>query len=396
MLELLVTSHVAARQQDTDGAIGCSYRESDLPAYLLDYGHLGDFKAVRSGPGFDPAKWTAIYLAWRKEVERSNETEVGRMLAFCQQDLEGYWRYRHFQLLPAPAEWPRPTEAIGLYPVILEFERPRSEWDFASRFWSSTRGEETRLLLNFLLPRGLSTQRGHFRAWVIDDQSSAGSRVVSRYLQRGYSPGLGMDETGCFSDTGGLEELPKTPEEGPAPISLQDGARVPESAPGLVDDYYALPKSVRLSVLRALAWLDRRPHLYPGSRSAAMVANFFALEALLDIDPMGRSQTRGAKARLKDLVARTIPRLRNSGELVDHLYRLRSAIAHGETVLWEDEPATSWKLTPRVSAELSTGQLVDSLVAEVLRRSISGTPSDLANLPGSTWAISLTVPPTNL
>lgn len=85
--------------------------------------------SIESGRAFDALEWEKI----SDEVEKSILTgpiKIGREFSFSSFRVEGFWKGKisGVQILPAPANAPRPHVEMAEHPFILEFPMKASDY----------------------------------------------------------------------------------------------------------------------------------------------------------------------------------------------------------------------------------------------------------------------------
>ena len=318
--------------EETTHALRLVYKKNDLVGIL-------------SGPGLKDDQLEQVRARIRADLIESQASRIGRAVLFALKPVEGCFRYKDiFQIMSIPNEAPRPNEGYAAHPFILEFRFPVSRNASVRHLRRMLREREFELLLAALIDCLLSalghTVRKH---WVLTGEESP-ETWRSEYRQEMYHwPGL-VPEAEEYSSTEGMMPIGLVePVEyyGRYGVSVGRPLDLSSDFHEQLERFEQLPKHEHDQFLRACFWFQHSQLVHTYSRSAAFTALISAIEALID-PPRGEERCEkcdkptgpGLRQLFIDFVERFAPGLPRDDR--DKLYKLRSALSHGGTLLHSD------------------------------------------------------------
>ncbi len=322
------------------------YSEKGL-ALLLRFTRRGQVVSVEIG---DALADRELQTAAREIEQALSKTgrKVWRSILFSGRPLTGYWRYHdELQILPAPADAPRPDFLMADHPFVLEVTYDSSEDQQVGRIRRMAREREMGLLLALLLHGGVSgfgiPRPKH--SWCLVPTSREAGPHESVFLQNGYFVGGFPAIVDEFTDTVGLEPVRLVNDEDyftDVYVADDEKLEVPAVASRCFDQYFALELRERDAFLRSCYWFNIARPLVMSSHSAAYLALITALEVLAQRAPKARCdcceacevQKPGPTKSFGDFLSTYGPA--GSKGVRSALYTLRSDISHGEQLLMFD------------------------------------------------------------
>ena len=323
----------------------------------------GNIERIQLSEDFPLSELEEIEKKIQDTLLTEQETKVCQLIAFCDAEVTGYFRYRDlFQILPMPDDAPKSMFFIpSSYPFILEV----SYQSCPNPMIEGTRQREKAViytrLLNLLSNQGISpsplvAQSG----WVLKTENP--SNITSEWKQLGYIyPGLKgtMDN---FSSVENINPLERTPfityyfeplTKPHVPLTL------PDTLEQTLDKAFALDKSNWKKFFMACSWYAQYQQIWAVSHSAAFIALVAAIECLIqekevcdfckqpilenaeDICPSCRQPRYRVTKRFQDFLKAYFPAIDSFPKEKKLLYQVRSQLAHGSDLLQADlEP---WK-----------------------------------------------------
>jgi len=282
---------------------------------------------------------------------------VERVVVFAAVPSEGYFRYREaFQLLPVPANAPRPNTTVGDHPLLLEF-RVRGSADHMVQVLRRTRkARELELLCGALISHfqwSIGSSAGYH--WVLES-TDALQRPICRYLQEFYWL---PEDPWPRTELALVENISPMPVVSAAQYYTSRGITagqfltLPDNFSVLISKFRSLSLADRDKFLRASYWFVHSTRVFTLSQSASFTALASAIEALMP-EPVRapacsacrRSPGPGPTLLFSAFIEKYAPSPAASAEDRRSLYDLRSALSHGGKLLHGDHLAWSIALTP--------------------------------------------------
>jgi hypothetical protein len=376
-------------------------KEVELRWLLIDFFHGALYDDSEAGTVFYPDRnRAAIRLIYRRrnlvhaiagpnltrctleELQRRVDSEivssVGRKIGgevfLSEKPVEGRFRHKDsFQILPLPADAPRSDLSLpGLYPrhpFVVEVSFEASSNDVLSGFRKHRSQFELELVLNALLDGSVScttTSARRYR-WVLPPKEDHQRGRASVFVQDGYRC-LGFpSERSQFSPA---ESIPKLREVASTTYyqliwSPSMSLCLPSDFSIKLDRFYALARTEREAWLRACHWLRHSSVAVWDSRPAAFVALVTAVEALMP------RRNRGKGREFELFIDRFAPG-RGLHQDRSRFYRIRSELAHGADLRYEDGDHGLVSITPRISEGLREFEAMRSVAKSVIVNWLDG------------------------
>lgn len=325
--------------------------QQDDVTLIVRYDSDGELSSLEPGPALQHDDVVQLEEKVNRFLLKTSAESVGQIVIFAHVPTTGHFRYKdRFQLLPMPAEAPRPRFVLGDHPLLVQFAVPESEDLQTSLIRRSRIGREIELLcvaLTTSIWGSISSVLRHH--WVMtggDDQQD----LHSEFLQEGYTYKGANGKVEKFSDTMDIPSLMLTATNeyyNRLGITVGQELDLPNDFAALLDHFYACSREDRDRFLRASYWFAHAQHVSNISRSASFTALVSAIEAMMP-PPDGmekcitcnRSLGKGPTAQFVDFVSRFAPDPVVSNSDRRKLYSLRSALSHGGSLLHSDR--TGW------------------------------------------------------
>ena len=259
------------------------YLRDHEPALSIVYDKHGVVTELHPGPALTDDDITKLEAEIQNLLADGGQA-VWRAVCFCAIPVTTSWRYRDdFQIVPMPADAPRPPALVGYHPFTLEVKFR----DSPSHSIAGERGRrklrEINLLLAAFLP--LVSDRsplGGSQDWVIlmgtDDEPFG----ASGWGQLGYRGAPTDGPRHDFGNPTGPQAALIADNEfyDRHSIGFETVFDLPASFPTLLDRYYASDDSRRNRVMRWAFWLNHAGLARRLSQSATYMAATQAIEAL--------------------------------------------------------------------------------------------------------------------
>lgn len=349
-LRALVESHCGGgvfHAGDTQEVLYGARREED---FALKFVHDNNdrIRAIELGPGLKPSELEILGRRVENELIATAGTLVGREILLSEKQVIGFFGYAgRFQILPAPSGAPRPGPYPGLsarHPFVVEALFAASSNPTINRLRRSRILDELELVLNALLEGSICSGRIGPYLWATPGPDSL-QKTGSVFLRKGYSwPGLAI-ESESFSKTEGLDGIHEVlpvdyyAHETWSPTST---LAVPSNLTELLARFDALKTIKRFMWLRACYWFRHSRVVQHTSFSAAFMALVTAIEALMPRDARGNNKKFESFVDGLELKHATSTSRRS-------FYRMRSEVAHGAHLLYEDRQPSFVGITPEMT-----------------------------------------------
>lgn len=287
------------------------------------------------------------------QVFADHGNNVGVTHVFTRPSVVGRVRFGNdFQIIPVPAEAPKPPFLMADHPALLEFVYQKSPSTHIGWHRRAKRQRELVGLLNVLIRGGVSVISNTSKhVWILDTSETP---WTSDYRQIGYTTDTkwdGKDEYG-FSVNEDWKDIPrKGAKDYYRVIGFNAGEPLffPDSFEESVDRFFKLDIDEREQFQRAAHWMAKSSEVSHVSNSLSYTALLFALEGLLappektgECDSCGRDIfAKGITSRFEDLLdehGASCPRAD-----INEMYKLRSSIAHGSGLLPHDRGVTAFR-----------------------------------------------------
>lgn len=360
-LEQLLQSHFRNAISDSPDVVCYSHDGNKEPALTLRYSDDDEIAHIEAGPSLRLDDIPQVVDKITRFLLTATESHIGQVVLFAPLATTKWFRYRDvFQILPVPAEAPRPPFLMGDHPLLLQYKVEGSEDQVISMIRRQRIGRELELLCTALttyVHGGIGNISRHH--WVLTNIENP-SEWQSAFLQEMYTwPGANAITQG-YGDVSGIDPMDLTPAatyNARIGISAGQVLDLPDNFELLLDTYFASARDDRDRFIRASYWFQYSQRVSNISRSGAFTAYVSAIEALMPTNrpemtcseckrPIGIGPTR----QFVEFVEQYVP---GSGHLAKqrrNLYSLRSALSHGGKLLHRDRHGWGGSLT---SASLS-------------------------------------------
>ena len=322
----------------------------------------------------DSSLITSLAIQAREALSTNQETEMNRAILFADNTVTGYFRFLdNFQISPIPCNWNDQENCArpGSRPFILQFSTQKSTSQHIHRYRQRKRLNEIILLLHGLLCNCFS-QKHLKQDWVLVPQDD--SDFESKYLYHGYIPGNDdrpLDRKGFISPEV-LEPMEQIPagvyysELQTSPMICDDSGfrrvplRVPSNLTRSLKIYHSMDASAKQQFLRAAHWKKNSSETNEISQSLSIFCFFAAIDSLLPLPKQTGSceechrpfQEGQSKIFSEFLEKYAHP---SSSKLKKDLYKLRSALVHGNSLGSQDLHQTNVGIRDqKLSAQISS------------------------------------------
>ena len=323
-------------------------------------------EAVR-GPALTEEKLSEIVGKIESAILTEGAQKISRSFLFSYEKVDGFWKYRDlFQIMPAPAEAPDPTESYAQHPFVLEISyKGSSDWR-VGQVRTFRKQYEIRLLLHLFLNGNVVWEDWQTKKkWVFVGQDAD---LHSEWSQLGYTVPNFQAATEEFSDTGtsqpltGVEANDYFSRHGITTNPLE----IPASLTALFDAFYNLSREDREQFLRACFWYYTAGSAWEVTPSLHYNCLITAIETLMGraeaqpCEHCGKDTSPGPTGKFKTFLQTYAPESHNARDR-DRFYALRSTLSHGGRLFRQDLPRTFGALHPTEIEEWSSGGDVSKL-----------------------------------
>lgn len=316
----------------------------------LNFEPNGTLQSIVAGPSLSKTDIDSIASKVEREILDDTYTQVVRMVAFSNHPVKGYFRWKNnFQILSVPTNAPRPPQAVGDHPFLLEASFKRSSDRNLNEFRASKKLHEIQLTLFLLLNRQIKTPPHSTQfLWAIDTLEET---PKSRFVRAGYMYNGYQRFASDFS----------MPDEQPLPrtdfneyynndaISVGDSLLLPSSIETSLEKLEKISKDQFSQFIRAVYWLDYAMKVHSLSSSGAFIGYANAIETLLPTTPIDRcllcnTPRDSITSKFRDFMNDYVPTTPEIIEANRDLYNVRSRLAHGDMLLNADTNFYGWDL----------------------------------------------------
>ncbi len=344
LAELLLWHYGSARTVDDKHV---SYPDAEPAELLVEYSGSRIWRILPQPSMVDETLF-ALERRVLAELLAATVPGIARFVMFSRRPVEGYWRHRdHVVLRQPPSDWPQAHELSSIHPLLCEVAYEGSVESHTDMRRRDRQAKHAKLLLSILVP-GLSNQSvstAQF-AWVLPPAAGPDSPRGSVCLQEMYWPG----EFDARADRLTAPSAPDMPSAddlyggSPWMFAWDQTLLVPTSLGLDIDRFQALDRSRRREFLRAAFWQHQAQLLWSRSPSASYQALIQSIEVLAAATPHSDGARKQFKAFLRDYAP-------GDWGGADELYRMRSLIVHGNTLMLADEEGFGLGLSPRARGE---------------------------------------------
>lgn len=338
------------------------YPKSNTPVLALVY-KRGLLQEVRSEMDLPQSALEELCEMIYRDYVGDVATGFCQEVLFCRQlPVKGAWKYREsFQILPIPFTAPRPPFSYAEHPFLIEYCFPATANGHTSGERRVRELRRLELLLGCLLTARLRSD--NFRTdgthrWVMDFSSTNdGPRCA--YQQLGYYwSGLKPHVEGFSS----IDELPSIQFVAASKyyvdfLPLSAELTLPDDLADSLDSFFALDADTQQRFLQACFWFNE------ADQSRSMSASFINLiQAAEMLMPRAKAEGRcpvcqkelkvGPTKLFQSFMDEYAPMLAGNDELRDHLYRIRSGLAHGYASPFMQDMCLNGSLNPLAMKEM--------------------------------------------
>lgn len=252
------------------------------------------------------------------------------------------WRHRNrFQILPAPADLPRPEVLMGDFPFLLQFAYEASTSSSANSIRREKMLHRLERLLAILIPKRVSRPGEGRHGWAILREPGPSLRYRSEWLQPGYEIGWDPPSDDAFIPVDSIEPTDA--------LSPQHLVMLPPYADELAGRYFGLGPEEQQTFDRAAQYF------YLAQKSDESVLTWVALVGAIESLTPGSAEERcsdcdrpkptgeicevcgqgdGATKQFRDLLGSLVPDpTTNERQARNRIYATRSGFAHGASRL---------------------------------------------------------------
>ena len=322
------------------------------------YSKRGDkINQIVSIRDIDAKEFSRLQEELDQAVYTDHGTAVTERYFFTRPEIIGSLRIgNELQIIPVSEQAPKIEELHGDHPAILVFPSKRSPNWLVNQHRQAKKGRVLLFLLNVLVRGGISWISNTIqKSWVWDhgdDMSDPGFA----YSQIGYSPKNEWehrDETEFFVNSD-WPEIPRKEHSryySEFGIAAGEPFALPDSFERSFERYHQLIDDEASLFLRSAYWLAKSSEVFGQSHSIAYVALVYALEGLVpdavmigQCEGCGRDQfDKSTSARFREFLDEYGAGLVKAD--IDKIYKLRSAIAHGGSLLPQDREIMGFRFT---------------------------------------------------
>ena len=326
--------------------------QKDTNTLEVKFNEVGNLiENVILSDNFPDEKVQEIEQAVVEKLIDNQEEKYAQGICFTAGPVAGFFRYKDlFQFLPVPDSAPKPPDMTSPQPFILQYKYSSSSDGMISAFRRGKEFSKWVRLLNVFLNRPIFLQdnTSTLRTWVMVPSNNHRSEC----LQNGYNYDGFSGLVASFSSF-------DTPVEAIAPEHYYDARgvdgsdlKVPNNLEQLFDKALSLRAKEWKKFYRASTWYAQSRDIWGNSRSSSFVALVSALESLEKEPRMcrgGHPLSDGADCgfcgqpklditlHFKELLDTYFPELQQYPEERNLIYRVRSELAHGSTMLLADD-----------------------------------------------------------
>jgi hypothetical protein len=355
-------------------------RHQQPAALILRYDKEGLVAQIETGPGLAADDIETIAGKLHAALVDKTDRRIGQTVLFAYRPLKGWFRFRDvFQLIPMPAEAPRPFHGIGGHPLLMQFRFSASSENAISQLRHSRANREIELLCAALTLdiQGAMPTTTHYH-WVaaFGRDLSSNPQPSSEYCMDAYlwhpnrTPPEDYDSVHDFEP---VRRMPYDEYYSQMGISMGPDMPLPDAFETLIERYFSRSAVERDRYIRACHWFQFSQRAAGYSNSASYSALVSAAEALMGPEPPSlnrcptckRTTGGGSKKRFLAFLEEYAPSPAVSAKDRRQFYELRSAVAHGGRLLHSDRFAWG-ALTPSSLADWNSQRSMGNLMRVVL------------------------------
>ncbi|MGW7579804.1 hypothetical protein ACWGKU_20460 [Kitasatospora sp. NPDC054768] len=324
------------------------YPDATPGALLLEYSGSKIWRILPQ-PGLTDQVVLDLEQRVQEELLAPPVRKVARFILYSGKRAHGYWAHGdRLVLRQPPPQAPQAHEWSELHPLLCEVAYEGANEHQLDSYRRQRAARHTKLLLTFLIPGLTDRAEPSLRtAWVLPAVAIREAEPDSVCMQQIHLI-KGFDAVG--GDLAEQADLPAMPvaddlyEAMPWERSLDPELVLPGTLGADIDRFQALSRTGQREFLRAAFWHHQARLLRHRSHSASYQALVQSIEVLAAATPTSNGARKQFKAFLQDYV-------HGSWDGADELYRLRSLIAHGNTLMLADEEEFGLGPNPRAQEE---------------------------------------------
>jgi hypothetical protein len=343
---------------------------------------------ILPGPRLTKEDLAALQKVVDNELKEPPLGAVTTVPLFAGIPVNGCYRHENrFQLLPVPADAPKPTIGFGGHPFLLQVRfRPSVSRSMLHGFRSSAASRKIQLLLNALLDTDISSERRTFGSqchWVVPMPTEPGSSentIHSKYGQGLYTyPGMNaVRRSGEFIALEGIPALEKVDAAdyyGRTPSEYGERfLQIPANLETLLKTFFNRTPMDQESFLRACLWLEFAHTAYYHSTSACFTSLVSAIESLRktqkSLGPCPECKNprypKSVTESVQEFIDDFAPEISFREARAWLYYKNRSALVHGNNVFYSDRTFFPMGLTPDALRERTLILELAALVRVIL------------------------------
>lgn len=320
----------------------------------------GQVTSINSGPAWTQNDLALLQARIDEKLVQSTGMGVEAAILFAIHPVEGSFGHESkiIQILPAPAEAPRPPQLIADHPFILEFSTRQSNSGSVTNNRRSRGILEWTWILNAVLRTNVKSMGPRTRQlWVITHDN----REESRWGQEFYQvPGF-VSRRDAFT---ALPEpsLPLIDSDRYYGADYRGSGNVlelPDSLSDTIISIMELSYPQRARFIRACQWIYAANALWQHHVSSTYIALVSAIESIANLQPNSHTCTEcgsshqwpGPTRLFQEFLEDNLSTELHLSGGKQELFRVRSKLSHGQSLLYYD--AAPWDHT------LSTTMLRD-------------------------------------
>jgi len=293
----------------------------------------------------------------KSAVLDDNGSKVGQTICFLFGTVERYFTCKYFQLLPVPANAPKPTMGMMHYPFLLQYSYPTSShWLIDGMRRQETEQRYLNLFSLFLHTKIKQNPSAFRPGWTVDQTGKLSEERFLGYTFENYSAVLdGLSDTSDYQPTTLVPSSDYYGSKWEHYSSLVVGdteLKLPDTIVASFEKVDTLGNKDRANFLRACYWLRQAQIQQEVSRSLSLIALVTAIECLIEknkcrgcdqeiIPPSGRCEVCNEPiyritTAFKSFVETWFPDAARDPEALGLLYNTRSTAVHGSRMLLSD------------------------------------------------------------
>ncbi len=356
-LESIFSNHFSSATSPHPNRVIFPNTDSEERAAITLTFKQGRLDAISAGPALSDADLAALEGAIELELSPA-EPATGTSVLFANIPVEGAFRYRDlFQIIPVPADAPRPDFLIADHPFLLQFKFRGGHSNLVRASRQERQRQRLQLLLATLLEgqvRGRGLYSKHH--WVALPPSE-GAQSDSRYCQEIYTSESVAKLMGSASFCD-VDRFPGLSAIDPVEYYTRIGIRagqtlaVPANLTELLDRFDLASYDDQERFVRASFWFNHAQSVFTSSTSACFTALISAIESLMPHQdsvaacptckrPIGKGATQRLREFLDDYVPAE-PKFQASRAAL--YWQFRSQLSHGGQLSHSDRGSFVWGL----------------------------------------------------